>query len=285
MLPLAARDHPATVIVFGNEKGGSGKSTAAMHVVVGLLRQGYRVATVDLDARQGTLSRCVENRLTTARTEGGGLPCPTHRRFAPSQADSQAAREADDSTQLAAIMEDLSAAHDFIIIDTPGTDNALNRLGHSYADTLVTPINDSFIDLDLLATVDPDSLEILRPSIYAEMVWEQRKQRFSRDRGAFDWIVMRNRLGHTEARNKRDIAQILDRLARRIGFRLAPGFGERVIFRELFLRGLTLLDLKEVAGGPALTLSHVAARQEVRALIDTIDPERRRNPETARRSA
>ncbi len=248
------------IIVFGNEKGGSGKSTAAVHVAVGLMLQGGSVGTIDLDLRQGTLTRYLENRRRyNESSDAPGLVLPRHMPVPRSS-------EREERDRLAAAIADLSQDCSTVIIDTPGTDNFLSRLGHSYADTLVTPINDSFIDLDLLARVNPDSHAIEGPSVYSEMVWDQRKQRALRDRGSIDWVVMRNRLGHLDARNKRDIADIMDRLSRRIGFRLARGFGERVVFRELFLKGLTLLDPRK--GG--LTMSQIAARQEVRALIDTI---------------
>ena len=154
-----------------------------------------------------------------------------------------------------------------MVIDTPGSDSTLSRLGHSYADTLITPLNDSFLDLDLLARVDVEGRKVEAPSVYSQMVWEQRQQRAQAARPPIDWVVMRNRLAHIDARNKRAMADLLAQLAKRIGFRLAPGFGERVIFRELFLKGLTLLDLREERTGVALNLSHVAARQEVRALL------------------
>lgn len=283
MIPSPTADAPAHVIVFGNEKGGSGKSTAAFHVAIGLVRQGYAVAAIDLDARQGTLSRYLSNRQTFAERTGQDLPCPVHWRL-----DADTAREAIQSeTWLEAVLYEVIAHCDFVVIDTPGADTAASRLAHSKADVLITPINDSFIDLDLLANIDPDTHDIRNASLYAETVWDQRKARFQTDGGQIDWIVMRNRLGHTEARNKRDIAIILERLAKRIGFRLAPGFGERVIFRELFLKGLTLLDLRMVEQAPSLTMSHVAARQEIRGLLNTIDPATLREQRTTslRRSA
>lgn len=258
------------VIVFGNEKGGSGKSTAAMHVVVGLLRQGYRVASIDLDARQGTMTRYFERRLARCEQTGKDLPCPTHRAVFRSEAATREAMEAEERTALESAIAAVAPSHDVLVIDAPGSDNYLSRLGHSRADTLITPMNDSFIDLDLLATVDPETLAVIRPSVYSELVWETRKQRALRDRGSIDWIVMRNRLGHIDARNKRDIAGILDKLGQRIGFRQAPGFGERVIFRELYLKGLTLLDLVE-DGELTLNMSNIAARQEVRSLLAQIN--------------
>lgn len=89
-----------------------------------------------------------------------------------------------------------------------------------------------------------------------------------RDGGVIDWIVIRNRLSNLHSSNNADIEKILKALAPRIGFRLISGFTERVIFKELFLQGVTLLDLVEV--GLQMRLSHVAARNELAALIQAI---------------
>lgn len=263
---LAAAPPPATrspgsarIIVFGNEKGGSGKSTAAMHTIVGLLRTGKTVGSIDVDPRQATLTRYLENRAILMETRGTELPLPSHRLVVRS------ANPDEDADRFMQALDSLSRTCDAVVIDTPGSDAPLARLAHSYADTLVTPMNDSFVDLDLLAKIDPESLKIICPSHYAEMVWEQRKVRLSRDGRTLDWVVVRNRLSATDTRNKRNMERVLAALAKRIGFRTAPGFGDRVIFREMFLTGLTLLDLRE--GGAKLTMSHVAARQEVRDLL------------------
>ena len=258
------------VIVLGNEKGGSGKSTAAMHVIVGLLRQGYRVGSIDLDGRQGTLTRYFERRQERCQLENRQLPCPDHITVLKSNHDLKADSEADEQNRFKAALTELASRNQIIVIDTPGADTHLNRIGHSYADTLITPMNDSFVDLDLLANIDPETHKIIRPSVYSEMVWDVRKRRAMRDRGSIDWILMRNRLSHLDARNKREVSDIIETLAKRIGFRIAPGFGERVIFRELFLKGLTLMDMVEEGSG-GLSMSHIAARQEVRALLDTIN--------------
>jgi chromosome partitioning protein len=251
------------VVVLGNEKGGSGKSTTAMHLIVALLREGYKVGSLDLDARQGSLSRFIANRAEN----GLDLPMSRHVRLEQSALDSVAAAREEEKQRFDATLAQMADC-DFIVIDTPGSDSNLSRLGHARADTLVTPLNDSFLDLDLLARVDSQGQKIRGPSTYAEMVWEQKKRRALTDGGSIDWIVMRNRLASLDARNKRRIGKLVEELARRIGFRLAPGFSERVVFRELFPRGLTLLDLADA--GTALTLSHVAARQELRGLLDAI---------------
>ncbi len=260
----------AQVIVLGNEKGGSGKSTAAMHLIVGLLRDGYRVGAIDLDARQATLGGYLAAREAFAAAKGVALPMPLRAAVHRSERDSRADAEAEERERFGAALDDLVRRCEIVVIDCPGSDTYLSRLGHAHADTLVTPINDSFVDFAMLAKVDPDRHDIVQPSIYSEMVWEARKRRFSRDRGRIDWIVMRNRLGASEARNKRDVGATLDALAKRIGFRTVRGFGERVIFRELYLQGLTLMDVKEAGLGISMGMSHVAARAEVRSLIGAI---------------
>ena len=202
------------------------------------------------------------------REAKGNLPMPRRVRLPASQLEGEAGAQAERDALDATLSSFRDA--DYVVVDTPGSDTRLSRLAHARADTLVTPINDSFVDFDLLARVDPATRRIVGPSVYSELVWERRKERAMAGGKPIDWIVMRNRLGHAEARNKREMGQSLAELAKRIGFRVAPGFGERVIFRELFLSGLTLFDLGAAAGGPALAMSHVAARQEARALIDAI---------------
>jgi chromosome partitioning protein len=258
-------------IVLGNEKGGSGKSTTSIHIIVSLLRDGYRVGAMDLDARQGTLAGTLAARQAFVESKGIDLPLPEFRPVYRSELDNRHEVEAEEREGFdAAVTELVETGAEVIVVDCPGTDNFLSRYGHSFADALITPINDSFVDFSMLAKVEPDNHDIIKPSIYSEMVWEARKSRFNRDRGKIDWIVMRNRLAAVEARNKRDVGETLETLAKRIGFRTLKGFGERVIFRELYLLGLTLMDVKEANVGIAMGLSHIAARNEVRALVSAI---------------
>lgn len=282
MTPLQTGPESAHIIVFGNEKGGSGKSTSAMHVAIALVREGYKVGTIDLDARQGTLTRYMGNRFEHIARTGRTIPSPDHMAIEKSAAEMVAEQQAEDRNFLTLALAEMGVTCDFIVIDTPGTDSYLSRLAHSYADTLVTPLNDSFIDLDVLASLDPETQEIVRPSIYTKMVMDQQSQKQLRNGRSFRWIVMRNRLSHIDARSKRDIGAVLDKMADSFGFLVTPGFGERVVFRELFLKGLTLLDLGDDPES-TLTMSEVTARQEVRHLIRAIDPERyavRREKET-----
>lgn len=256
------------VIVLGNEKGGTGKSTLSMHVITHLLRLGFKVGSIDVDARQGTLTRYLDHRLQTIQEKGFALSMPLHYPVLKSTHENQLEAEKDETDRLISCLKNLSAC-DFIVIDTPGSDSFLSRLAHSYAHTVVTPLNDSFIDLDMLAHICPKTGDVLRPSTYAEMVWEQKKRRLMRgDKAVFDWIVLRNRLSHLNAHNKEEMRKALEKLSTRIGFRSGQGFGERVIFRALFLSGVTLLDLKDM--GIELSLSHIAAKQELRLLLELL---------------
>ncbi len=263
----------ATIIVFGNEKGGTGKSTSAMQVIVALLRAGFRVGAIDLDARQGSLTRYFDNRRIYAARHGLRLPHPLYRTVARSDLRDRDAAEAEERERLARAIDALSDC-DFIVLDTPGSDSHLSREGHAHADILITPLNDSFVDLDLLGRIDLETNKLLSPSKYSEMVWDQKKLRMQRGEGSIDWIVMRNRLASLDSRNKRNMDQALNDLSRRLGLRLVAGFSERVIFRELFLKGLTLLDIREQGTDVTLTMSHLAALQEVRNLLRAIGVER-----------
>jgi chromosome partitioning protein len=257
----------AHIIVLGNEKGGSGKSTSAMHLVVALLEQGRKVATIDLDGRQRTLTRYLENR-AKAVAEGTDLLMPRFDVVTRSELPDFQQAQADERTRFLSVLEDYVDRHDVVIIDCPGSDSFLSRVAHGCADTLLTPMNDSFIDLDLIARIDQNDHSILGPSLYAELVWEMRKRR-ARTGGTIDWLVMRNRVSHLDARNKRRVSEVLAKLAKRIGFRVVAGLSERVTYRELFLQGLTMLDLGRT--GSSLTMSEVAARQEVRTLVASLD--------------
>ncbi|WP_300376629.1 division plane positioning ATPase MipZ [Henriciella sp.] len=260
-------DTDARVIVVGNEKGGAGKSTVAMHMSVALMRMNQRVGVIDLDVRQRTLTRYLENRLRWVQSTGSKLPIPEIIRVDASTERDLDAAEREESERLLGAIKRLKAVCDVIIIDVPGGDTFLARLAHTVADTLVTPLNDSFVDFDLLGDVNPQTLEVIRPSFYSEMVWNCRKKKAQESRKPIDWIVMRNRVSPLEARNKQKVGEALNNLSKRIGFRLGPGLSERVIYRELFPAGLTLLDLTERGSNIAFTMSHVAARQELRDLV------------------
>jgi chromosome partitioning protein len=243
----------AHFIVFANEKGGTGKSTTAVHAAIALAASGHRVGALDLDFRQRTMTRYLENRDATMRRIEKQLPRAAYEVL-----------EDHSEAGLAAAIDRLASEADVIVVDTPGRDDEIAKAAILKADTLVTPMNDSFVDLDLIGQVHPENYKITRPSFYAELIWNSRTQRAKQTGKSVDWVVLRNRLQHIESHNLKRVGAALDELARRVGFRVIPGLGERVIYRELFPKGLTLLDLKQITDAG---LGHVTARQELREMI------------------
>ncbi|MFC4293140.1 division plane positioning ATPase MipZ [Sphingorhabdus arenilitoris] len=240
-------------IVFANEKGGTGKSTTAVHVAIALAARGAKVACIDLDSRQRTLYRYLENRQETMKRRDVILPIPDFEVF-----------EHDSLARLERMTEHYEKSHDFILFDTPGRDDQYARFVATRANTLVTPINDSFVDFDLIGQVDPETFKVKRLSFYAELIWEARKARAKTDGVTIDWIVVRNRVQSVEARNQQRMSDAIDELSKRVGFRTISGLNERVIYRELFPSGLTLIDKGHLG---QLGTAHIAARQELRELV------------------
>ncbi len=258
----------AGVIVIGNEKGGAGKSTIAVHLATALLHGGAKIALMDLDLRQSSMARFFENRKAWTANAGVTLPTP----MTVSLGDGAKLAKAPEEEQIArfeAAFAHMSEMADYVLIDTPGGDTAISRLAHARADQVITPMNDSFVDFDMLGIVDPVTLDLVRPSFYSETVWNSRKIRAQTGK-QIDWIVLRNRLASTDPRNRRRLDERVQALAKRVGFRTGPGLRDRVIYRELFPFGLTVADLSSSVRPVAVSLSHVAARQELRAMMQSL---------------
>src|SRR6266478_4577461 len=259
------------VIVVGNEKGGSGKTTIAIHIADALMKRGQRLATIDLDSRQRTLTHYIENRRASARRCHVDLELPTHLAIARAESarvdDNEAIEFADFDQAIAAIEH----RHDFVVIDTPPHDSYLMRLAHSITDTLITPLNDSFLDLDVLAKIDPLTFAVTGVSHYAELVREMRRHRRSFDGHFTDWVVVRNRISSSGSSTRPVICDSLQKLALEVGFRVATGFHERLVYRDLFPRGLTALDalcdlVPAIDPGPSYSI----ARREIHALLEVL---------------
>ncbi|MCT4635917.1 MAG: division plane positioning ATPase MipZ [Rickettsiales bacterium] len=262
------------IIVIGNEKGGAGKTTTSMHLIASLLHLGFKVTSVDADCRQKSLSRYLENRAQHIKKHAVDLKIPKHFTLEESTDREVEQRRIQDHQQLKKLVEaELSSEDipDFLIIDTPGSNTYLSNYAHSIADTIITPINDSFLDLDVIAQIEADTFKIIRPSFYAQAIWEQKMEKAKRSRGEINWVVLRNRLSALDAKNKRKMSNVLDKLSARLGFKVASGFNERVIYRELFLHGLTLLDVKKGVMEVSLSLSHIAAKQELNNLLHQLN--------------
>jgi chromosome partitioning protein len=259
------------VFVIGNEKGGAGKTTCSMHLIIGLLDRGFKVASIDADSRQHSLTSYLNNREAyNKKNPEHQVLMPLHFHLNESKLEIVTEKDLEEKLQFEHIFKKAQEYADYIVIDTPGSYTNFSRIAHCHADKVVTPINDSFVDLDVIAKIQGDQLDVNRPSIYSQMLWEQKMERASKDGKSIEWVLVRNRLSNIDAQNKRNVSEALNKLSKRVSFKIAPGFSERVIFRELFPHGLTLLDLTRANYTKSLSLSHVAARQELRDFINCL---------------
>lgn len=260
------------VIVVGNEKGGSGKSTTAFHLAIFLLYQGFKVASIDVDSRQQTFTQYVRNRRNWVQQRGLRVPHTTHYHLPLTRGDSIKENQKLEFDLFRQAVTEIEGDADFLIVDTPGFDTHLTRLSHSLADTLVTPLNDSLIDLDVMARIDPVTAEPRELSHYSRLVQRARTERLAIDGQTIDWILVRNRISMLSSRSMRMVQSSLEKIALRLGTRLADGIAERVIFRSLFPTGMTVFDPldQELLGGHP-SMSHISARQEYRNLVDALN--------------
>ena len=262
----------AHVIVLGNEKGGSGKSTTAFHLAIYLLYQGFKVASIDVDSRQQTLTHYVRNRREWARKKGLTLPHTTHFHLPLGRGDSVKENDRLEFDLFRQAIADVEHDVDFLVIDTPGFDTNLSRLSHSLADTLITPVNDSLIDLNVMAQLDPVTGEPRTMSHYARLVQRGRAERNAIDGGRIDWVLVRNRISMLSSRSMRQVQTALESIAEKMGCRVAEGIAERVIFRSLFPTGMTVFDpLDDELLGGLPSMSHLSARQEYKSLVDALN--------------
>ncbi|AVP87343.1 hypothetical protein phytr_3920 [Candidatus Phycorickettsia trachydisci] len=267
---LKTADYPY-IFVVGNEKGGAGKTTCSMHLICSLLAEGFTVASIDADVRQLSLTSYLDNRKKYIQTHPEeNIPLPHHFVLTEHNDKDIEIREKKELEEFESILEKAKQFAQIIVFDTPGSFSHYSRLAHSYADTIITPINDSFIDLDLIAKIDPNTFHVLSPSVYSETVWKQKMVKSQRSGKSIEWVLMRNRLANIDSINKRNMSIALENISKRLGLKIAPGFSERVIFRELFLQGLTLVDLINIKKQKVMTFSHVAARQELRDFLSYI---------------
>jgi chromosome partitioning protein len=259
------------VIVVGNEKGGSGKSTTAFHLASYLLYRGFRVASIDADSRQQTFTNYVRNRRHWAQMRGLQLPHTTHFHLPLARSDSIRENQKLEFDLFRRAVVEVEGDADYLVVDTPGFDTHLTRLAHSLADTLITPLNDSLIDLAVMAHIDPVSGEPREMSHYSRLVQRARAERLSIDGQTIDWVLVRNRISMLSSRNTRQVQGAIDKIAARLGCRVAEGIAERVIFRSLFPMGLTVFDplSDDVLGGVPST-SHASARVEYQLLVDAL---------------
>jgi chromosome partitioning protein len=246
----------ARIITIANEKGGAGKSTVAFHLCVALADAGRKVLAIDLDRRQRTLSNALTNREGTARRLNTALPTPRHLVLGH-----------DSGSMLLQEMVRVGHDCDTVVIDAPGYDSPIARRAIALADTLVTPVNGSFADVDLLGRFSPVSMKYSGPGCFAELVDGIRKARFELRQPALDWLVVMNRVRKGGSRCQTTVEHALAKLEKHIGFRMVHGLADRVAYRELIQLGLTHLDLKRI---PQLPRTHSLARDEILNLRDKI---------------
>ena len=264
----------AHVIVLGNEKGGSGKSTLAVHIVVALLKAGHRVASIDTDSRQLSLTRYLENRARWARKSGLALELPSH--FSVKLGEGERIRDVE-ASEFARLHRDRRPA---------GRDRRFRR--HRHAGQRFLP---HAAQPRARRHADHAGQRQLRRSRRARprrgrAVRRHRRQPVcppgrggarqaarracrTRPTGSSCATACRRCPAATSATSSR----VSSLLAGRLGFRIANGISERVIFREFFPMGLTAFDPFERAVlGTRPTMSHVAARAEIRELVECLRP-------------
>ncbi|MBE6467709.1 MAG: ATPase [Alphaproteobacteria bacterium] len=255
----------AHIIVVANEKGGTGKSTLSMHMATKLLYENFKVAVIDLDGHQGSLTKYIENRRNFCTKNKIQLPSPVHYVFEP------VAKEAN-KEEIENLIAELSTRFDAIIIDTPGSRNYLFELAHKFLHTLITPIGDSLIDLSAIADINPETGEILKSGHYAEFVWETKKKLAANDLPYLNWIICGNKVSSLRSKNKDMVFAKLESLSKLYGFRFTQGLKDRVIYKELFLDGLTILDMTSPKLHRRMCMSHLAAKMEINSLAEFIFP-------------
>jgi len=262
--PLAARGR---VITVANLKGGSGKSTLAMHLITSLMDAGVAVASLDLDHPQETLTKFLSHRSKRRQTHDRSLLVPYHHVIAG----------ADDKPHaVEAMIGNALRDWDCVVVDTAAGFSQATRAALVCTDILITPINDSFVDLDVIASLDVEDGHMTALGPFGEMVKEARERRknmVGKDR-RIDWLLVRNRLTQLRSRDKTALSEGIARLGEELGFQEIQGLSERVIYRELFRKGLTLVDLREGDCEVSWSMSHVAARQELRLLLESLDIEK-----------
>ena len=241
-----------------------------MHLIAYLLHLGFKVVAIDVDVRQKSLTRYLENRKSTKERKQYNILMPEYHVAFESSLPNIDERCQEEEKKFKELFDQVSSYADFVVLDTPGSNANISKIAHSYADTIITPINDSFLDLDILAKINPEKMDVAQLSHYSQVIWEQKMLKAKREEGELNWVIVRNRLSTTDAINKRNMTEVLDKLSKRIGFRVAQGFSERVIFRELFLYGLTLLDISKDIHNINFSLSHIAAKQELRDFLRSL---------------
>lgn len=260
------------VVCIGNVKGGTSKSTTAIHLCVALQASGQIVGAIDLDVGQQSFFRYLDNRVAYAKARGQeeAIRPPIRRSVKGSELVDRRQANARELDAFSAALEDLAPRCDVILIDCPGSDTYLSRLGHMHADTLLTPLSDSPIDLDLLARFDPLVNAHTEASLYAKLVWEARQLREEGGYPKTRWLTVLNRYEAGTDPRKLTAYHRLTALSGKLGFTVLPGIAERRLYRNLFTHGLTLFDIDRPKPSNPRFHDFIAAEAEMIALLEAI---------------
>lgn len=274
----------AAVIVIGNIKGGSGKTTTAMHLVTSLMRRKIgdrflKVGCLDTDVDQLSFQKFLKSRERWAQKTGREIDFPVYRQLKKSTLNEVEKRESAELQSFLAVLESLTKTEgcDVVVIDTPGSNTWYSRLAHSAADTLITPFNCSMLDLDLVAEYDatrPWPESYIGPSRYTQLVWEAWKTRDTLGMTPSKWFFIMNRFNPDTIIEKTDPYFHMFKLAEQLDAKASPGIPEREVFSKLWPYGLTLFDLDLPPEGEPQFRMLREALDDVQSLFDRfgIDP-------------
>lgn len=247
----------APIILFANEKGGVGKTTLVFNTAIDLCNRGYRVLAIDLDFRQRSLARAIENRMASNRCLGLDLPVPK-----------VCVLQQPSGPMLVQELNRLGSDRDVILIDAPGHDSPVARRAMALAQTIVTPINPSFFDLDVLGHFDPVSLKFRKPGPFAQAILDIRAEQMRRNLLPARWIIAKNRIRGAERSHNKRIEPMLAQLSDQLGLTIAEGLTERVAYRSLLQYGFTISDIKRV---PQLAHMQIRNVKEISRLTNELN--------------
>jgi cellulose biosynthesis protein BcsQ len=250
------------VVTISGFKGGTGKTTVASLLGVAAVKDGLRVASLDLDRNTRNLSSF----LTLRRA--AKLASPDHVMLMDldeSKKHKNAGPKHTGRLEPLVRMARLDG-YDLLIIDTSSGNLVDVYEAHLLADVILTPMNESPADMHGLFA--PAGSKAAPKINYREMI---ETVRFDRRRAGLPvqrWHVVMNRVAALPTKIGFTITDKVEELSREAGFEAIWRLRDRVAHRALALEGRTVFD--EPAEG-RLTMSELAGRSEVRALLSILE--------------
>ncbi len=249
------------VVTVGGFKGGTGKTTVAALLGVAAVKDGLRVACLDLDRNTRNLSSFVTLRRASR------LESPDHVMLMDMDEDVRANARPRHSGRLDPLVRMARMdGYDLLIIDTSSGNLADVYEAHLLADVILTPMNESPADMHgLFAPLGSAAAPKIN---YREMI---DTVRFDRKRAGLPeqrWQVVMNRVSALPSKIGNTINDRVAVLAREAGFESVWSLRDRVVHRAIALEGRTVFD---APSDGKLSMSELSGRQEVRALLTMID--------------